>query len=452
MPSQTPLHPFQRAPHTTLVRLALPVLVSLAAEPITGAVDTAFVARLGAPSLAALGVGATLLSGVFWIFNFLGVGTQTEVAQRLGRQASREAAEISTLALTLAFILGLALLVLGYGLIPVAVDFMEATGRVYEDAVVYMRIRLWGAPAVVVTLAAFGILRGRQDMTAPLTIAAGLNLLNIVLDALLIFGLGPLPAMGIRGAALASALSQWVGAVWAIVVVQASGGLKWRWVPEHLRRLLHIGGDMFLRTGLLTAFLVLTTRAATQIGPEAGAVHQAIRQVWVLTALLLDAFAISGQSLVGYFLGCGDRLQARRVAGLVCLWSFGAGLFLAIAMGLGTHWVALAMVPAAARPLFPAAWTVALIFQPINAFAFATDGIHWGSGDFGYLRNAMLGASAAGALAVVLLDTTHPRALVWLWAITGGWVSLRALFGILRVWPGVGRSPLAAKPEIVNSG
>ncbi|MDJ0801840.1 MAG: MATE family efflux transporter [Desulfobacterales bacterium] len=61
------VHPFQRAPHKTLVRLALPVLVSLAAEPVTDAIDTAFVARLGAPSLAALGVGATLLSGFFWI-------------------------------------------------------------------------------------------------------------------------------------------------------------------------------------------------------------------------------------------------------------------------------------------------------------------------------------------------------------------------------------------------
>ncbi len=435
-------HPFQKAPHATLVRLALPVLVSLAAEPVTGAVDTAFVARLGAPSLAALGVGATLLSGVFWIFNFLGVGSQTEVAQRLGRQASREAAAIGTLALVLAFVLGLGVLLMGYPLIPAAVEFMEAGGRVYDDAVAYMRIRLFGAPAVVLTLAAFGIMRGRQDMTSPLKIATGLNLLNIVLDAGLIFGAGPLPAMGIRGAALASALSQWAGALWALAVVRSSGGLHFRFDPTHLRRLLHIGGDMFLRTGLLTAFLVLTTRAATQIGSEAGAVHQAIRQVWVLTALLLDAFALSGQSLIGYFLGRGDRLEVRRVARVVCQWSFGAGVFLAVAMGLGTGWVALAMVPAAARPLFPAAWLAALLFQPVNAFAFATDGIHWGTGDFRYLRNAMLGASAVGALGVLLLDTTHPQALVGLWIITGGWVTLRALFGIVRIWPGVGRSPL----------
>jgi MATE family multidrug resistance protein len=320
---------------------------------------------------------------------------------------------------------------------------MEAGGRVRIEAVQYMRIRLFGAPAVVITLAAFGILRGRQDMTSPLRIAAGLNMMNIVLDAGLIFGAGPLPALGIQGAALASAISQWAGALWAVAAVHAAVGIRFQFETADLRRILHIGGDMFLRTGLLTAFLVLTTRAATQIGSEAGAVHQAIRQVWVLTALLLDAFAISGQSLVGFFLGCGSRRQARRVAGVVCLWSFGAGLLLALGMALSTRWVALAMVPDSARALFPAAWLAALLFQPINAFAFATDGIHWGSGDFRYLRNAMLGASAAGTLAVLLLDTTHPDALVRLWMITGGWVTLRALFGILRVWPGVGDAPLA---------
>ena len=87
--------------------------------------------------------------------------------------------------------IALAVMLLGIQKYPQA----PSVRRVYDDAVDYMRLRLLGAPAVLITLAAFGILRGRQDMTSPLKIAVGLNLLNIVLDAVLIFGLGPLPAI-----------------------------------------------------------------------------------------------------------------------------------------------------------------------------------------------------------------------------------------------------------------
>ena len=74
-------HPFVLHPHRTVVTLSLPVLLSLVAEPLTGIADTAFVARLGSAPMAGLGVAAVLLSSVFWVFNFLGIGTQTEVAR-----------------------------------------------------------------------------------------------------------------------------------------------------------------------------------------------------------------------------------------------------------------------------------------------------------------------------------------------------------------------------------
>jgi MATE family multidrug resistance protein len=435
-------HPFERAPHATLLQLAWPVLLALTAEPLTGAVDTAFVARLGATPLAALGVGTTLLSGVFWIFNFLAVGAQTEVAQRLGRGARAQAAGLATLALALAFLAGAVLMALGWAAVPGAVRLMGGAGALYTDAVVYMLTRLWGAPAVVATLAAFGVLRGQQDMQTPLKIALGLNALNILLDMVLIFGLGPLPPMGIRGAALASVVSQWFGALWALRAVARSLGLPGRWQATDVKRLLHIGSDMFLRTGLLTAFLVLTTRAATQGGAEAGAAHQAIRQIWVLSALLLDSFALAGQSLIGHFIGAAQRDPARHVARVVCQWSLGAGFVLALAMALGQRGVAAAMVPPEARALFAAAWPVALGFQPFNALAFATDGIHWGTGDFRYLRNAMLIATLAGGLALWRVNPATPDALTVIWWVTGGWILLRALFGLLRIWPGMGAAPL----------
>ena len=106
-------HPFHKAPHKTLVTLSIPVLFSLVAEPLTGLVDTAFIARLGSSPMAALGVGTTILSGTFWAFNFLGIGSQTEVAQRLGQKDRTMAAAISAMALLLGAIIGLLLIGLG---------------------------------------------------------------------------------------------------------------------------------------------------------------------------------------------------------------------------------------------------------------------------------------------------------------------------------------------------
>ena len=441
-------HPFQRAPHKTLLSLSVPVLFSLVAEPLTGLVDTAFVARLGASALAALGVGTTILSGIFWIFNFLGIGAQTEVAKRLGRRDHQLAAAVGTSALILAVIFGILLIGLGLLTFPWLIKAMAASGNVFDQALNYMRIRIFGAPAVLISLAAFGILRGLQDMRTPLKIAVGLNALNIFLDPLLIFGWGPVPPLGIAGAALASVASQWLGALWASRAMYKALGFNRRLQRRDILQLFHIGGDLFLRTGFLTGFLVLTTRAATQIGPDSGAAHQAIRQVWVMSALLLDAFAVSGQSLIGYFMGANHIKEARRVAGVVCQWSLGAGLVIGLLMWLGRELAATMLVPLTARAMFFPAWMAAIALQPANALAFASDGIHWGSSDFRYLRNVMIGVTLAGGLTLLWLDLSVPYALTWIWIVTGAWVTGRAVFGILRIWPGVGRSPFAPKDKV----
>jgi MATE family multidrug resistance protein len=254
--------------------------------------------------------------------------------------------------------------------------------------------------------------------------------------------------MGIAGAALASVVSQWLGALWAVAALHATLGFNRHMQGRDILRLCHIGGDLLLRTGFLTGFLVLTTRAATRIGADSGAAHQAIRQVWVMSALLLDAFAISGQSLVGFFMGAGRTDEARRVARLVCQWSLGTGLAIGLAMWLGRHLAADTLVPLTAHQIFFPAWSAAILTQPVNALAFASDGIHWGSGDFRYLRNVMIGVSLVSGLIILGLDMTQPGALAWIWGITGGWVAGRAAFGILRIWPGIGQSPFAPADKL----
>jgi MATE family multidrug resistance protein len=435
-------HPFVRSPHKTLLAMSLPVLLSLVAEPLTGLVDTAFVARLGAESLAALGAGTVALSSIFWVFNFLGIGTQTEVAQAYGRNELQRTAEIGGLAIVLSAAIGGLMMLGGIPLVPFVSTVMGAEGAVHDFASQYTQVRLFGAPAVLISLAVFGILRGLQDMRTPLWVAVSINLLNIILDPLLIFGYGPFPRLGILGAGLASVISQWLGALWATAVVLRRLGLPNRFRMGDIIKLFQIGRDLFVRTGLLTVFFIFTTRAATRIGPDAGAAHQAIRQVWVFTALFLDAFAISGQSLIGFFIGP-DRLeQARRVARLVCFWSLTTGIFLSVCMLLGQNWVVRLLLPPSATTLFFSAWLMAVISQPVNALAFATDGIHWGTGDFGFLRNVMISATAFGGMAIYLLDETAPGALTWIWLITAMWITIRAVFGVMRIWPGLGSSPL----------
>ena len=117
-------------------------------------------------------------------------------------------------------------------------------------------------------------------------------------------------------------------------------------------------------------------------------------------------------------------------------------------MGLGRELAAVLLVPMAAHAVFHPAWTAAILMQPANALAFASDGIHWGSGDFRYLRNAMMAVTFMGGLAVLTLDISRPDALVWIWGITGGWVTGRAAFGIVRIWPGVGQSPFAPQGKV----
>jgi MATE family multidrug resistance protein len=435
-------HPFVTAPHKTLFAMSVPVLLSLIAEPLTGLVDTAFVARLGSESLAALGVGSVVLSGVFWGFNFLGIGTQTEVAQAHGRQENWRVAEISGVALALSAVIGGLMLICGLPLIPYVSTVMGADGAIHDLASQYIWIRLFGSPAVLLTLAAFGVLRGLQDMKTPFWVAVSINLLNIILDPLLIFGYGPFPRLGIFGAGLASVVSQWIGAVWVLWMVFRRMGFPNQIRLRDIFTIVQIGRDLFIRTGLLTAFYIIITRAATRIGPDAGAAHQAVRQFWVFSFLFLDAYAISGQSLVGYFIGSRWMEQARSVARIVCSWGAVTGIVLGLAMWLGQGLVMALLVPPSAMNLFLPAWTIAAAVQPINALAFATDGIHWGTGDFRYLRNAIITATTCGAIAIYLLDETVPGALTRIWLITAFWIVIRAVFGVVRIWPGVGKSPL----------
>jgi MATE family multidrug resistance protein len=438
-------HPFQKHPNRTLVTLSLPVLLSMTAEPLTALVDTAFVASLGSVALAALGAASTALSSLFWIFNFLNIGAQTEVAQAYGRGEENRASGIASLSLSMALGFSALLILL---IVPNAAwiaSLMGASGDVQTEAVSYMQIRAYGAPAVLLMAVAFGVLRGLQDMRSPLWIALGVNALNVLLDWLLVFGNLGFPALGVAGSALASTISQWLGAIIGVMLIARKLGLSRDFTLNQAKKLLKVGGDLFVRTGLLNFFLAFSTRTATQIGADAGAAHQAIRQVFLFTSLALDAYASTVQSLVGYFIGQDSIIWAKKVVILGAKWALGTGVLLGSLMWFGRGLVMDMLVPATAFTVFIPAWAVSALSQPINAIAFLTDGAHWGTGDYRFLRNAMLAATTVGAIAIQLINPSAPNALLLLWLAATVWASTRAIFGWLRVNPGIGKSPFKEK-------
>lgn len=436
-----PSHPFVEHPHRTVFALSLPVLVSLVAEPLTGLVDTAFVKALGATPLAALGLSVILFSSVLWAFNFLGVGTQTEVATAAGARDPARAREAFGTALVLALGLGVALALACWPWVEAGARFMGAQGAMVGDAVVYLRIRLLGAPAILAMMASFGALRGLQDMRTPLVVAVASNLLNVALDALLIFGAGPLPALGVAGAAWASTAALWTAALWSGAAAVRRLGRPERVSLAKALALFVVGRDLFVRTGLLIGFLVLGTRVATQAGAETGAAHHAIRQVWTFVAFLLDAYASAAQSLVGWFRGAGAPEQARRVAAVTCGWGVATGALLALVLLAAEDAVAAAFVPDAARAAFASAWWIAACAQPLNAVAFVSDGVLWGAGDYRYMRNAMIVASGASGAALLALDPFQPGVIVRINAVIVGWIALRSAAGVWRMTRGRFLSP-----------
>jgi MATE family multidrug resistance protein len=266
------------------------------------------------------------------------------------------------------------------------------------------------------------------------------NALNILLDWLLIFGIGPFPTMGVEGSALASTISQWLGALAGVGLVIRRLQPSLRFQARQTLKFLRIGGDMFIRTGVLTLFVAYTTRVANQIGPAAGAAHQVLRQMWLFTALAMDAFAATVQSLVGFFIGRGSVTNAKFVTRVALAWSLGTGFALSGLMAAGQGMVVRYLVPVSAAAIFIPAWWVSTLSQPLNSIAFLTDGVHMGTGDFAYLRNAVLIASLVGTLGLWLLERSGTSTLIWVWILTGIWILLRGSLGLLRIWPGIGNS------------
>jgi putative MATE family efflux protein len=421
----------QRTEHDReILRLAIPALGALAAEPLYILADTAIVGHLGTRPLSGLAVAGSVLTSAFTVFNFLAYATTGAVARHVGARNRRAAVEQGIEGLWLAVAIGAVLLLAGLAGAPLVIDAMGASRVVHPFAVTYLRVSIIGAPAMLVTFAATGFLRGWQDTRTTLFIAVGQNVLNLALELLLVY----VAHLGIAGSAWGTVLAQYTAAAAYLVVIARLARREHassRPRLEGMRASARIGGRLVVRTASLLVAFVVTTAIASRLGDAQVAAHQIAFQIWIFLAFSLDALAIAAQAMVGKFLGAGNAEQARAAAGRMLQWGVITGAVFALALVVTGPWLpSIFTDDHRVRVMAVQVLWVVAAMQPLNGAVFVLDGILIGAGDVGYLALAMAVSTflcfSPAALAVLALHGT----LLELW----GALSVLMLARLATMW------------------
>lgn len=400
-----------------ILRLAVPALGALVAEPLFLIVDSALVGHLGVEPLAGLGIASAVLQTIVGLMVFLAYSTTPAVARRFGAGDPTRAVSVGIDGVWLALGLGAILAVAGSLATPFLVGLFGAAPGVAEQAEIYLGISMWGLPAMLVVFAATGLLRGMQDTVTPLWIA-GLGFgANALLNWAFIYGLG----WGIAGSALGTVVAQWgMVAAYAVVVGRLARRHQASVRPqrEGVRGSARSGGWLFLRTVSLRAALLATVAVATGLGTDELAGWQVAFTIFSTAAFALDALAIAAQALIGKGLGAEDTRLVRRVLGRTVAWGAWFGIIVGAVIGGLSGVIGLAFTgdPAIAALVQPALIVLA-VAQPVCGIVFVLDGVLIGAGDAKYLAIVGVLNLIPFLPALVLVAVLHPTGaagLAWL--------------------------------------
>ncbi|WP_326698669.1 MATE family efflux transporter [Streptomyces sp. NBC_01754] len=412
-----PLPPSRRRHDREIIALAVPAFGALVAEPLFVMVDSAVVGHLGTSQLAGLGIAAALLTTAVSIFVFLAYATTAAVARRVGAGDLPAAIRQGMDGIWLALLLGAAVVAVALPTAPWLVEAFGASDTAAPYATTYLRISSLGIPAMLIVLAATGVLRGLQDTRTPLYVAVGGFAANAVLNVVLVYGVG----LGIAGSAWGTVIAQVAMAlVYLIVVVRGARrhGASLRPDAAGIRASAHAGVPLLVRTLSLRSVLLIATAVAARLGDTDIAAHQIVLSLWSLASFALDAIAIAGQAIIGRYLGANDSDGARDACRRMVQWGMAAGLAIGVLIVLSRPlFIPLFTSDTSVRgALIPALLVVALT-QPIAGVVYVLDGVLMGAGDGRYLAWAMLLTLAVFAPAALLVPTFGGGLTTLWWAM-----------------------------------
>lgn len=415
-----------RAEDRDIVRLAVPAFFALVAEPLFLLGDTAVVGHLGTSELAGVGVAGIVVQTVVGLAVFLAYGTTAGVSRHLGAGDTRGALTLGADGIWLAIGIGVLATALVIATADPLIGLFGVSPSVAGFAHDYLVVAALGITPLLVMLAATGVLRGLQDTKTPLWVALGANLLNIVLNVVLVFGLGPVPALGVAGSAWGSVIAQALSAlVLLAVVVRAarSAGASLRPDVAGVLTAAKASVPLVVRTLALRAALVIGAWAvasnATGEGTEVAA-HQIAFTLWSFLVFALDAIAIAAQALTGRALGAGDRDRTEALTRRMIAWGLGSGVVAGVLLAAASPFLGHLFTPdPAVRDLLVPILLIAALGQPLAGVVFVLDGVLIGAGDGRFLAWAGVATLAVYAPAVLtvawLLDAS--ATLLWVWVL-----------------------------------
>ena len=421
-------------------KLAIPALIAGIAEPILSITDTAIVGNIdgnATESLAAVGIVGAFISMLIWVFGQIRSAISSIISQYVGANKLNEVKELPAQAIAIIVLGSLLVLIISYPFSRQIFEFYNASDQILEYCISYFNIRIFGFPFALFVFAVFGTFRGLQNTFYPMIIAIIGASLNIVLDIILVYGIeGYIPAMNIEGAAYASLIAQITMAAISLFLLikktPISLKISFRFHPE-IPRLLHMIGNLFIRTIALNTALYLATSYATGYGKEYIAAYTISLNIWLLGAFMIDGYASAGNILSGKLLGAKDY---KALVGLSTkLFKYGIIIGIVIAGVGAVFYSAIGRVftkePLVLEQFYTVFWIV-LITQPINAVTFIYDGIFKGMGEMKYLRNLLLLSTGLVFIPTLLIFDYLGFKLVAIWIAFTCWIIARGLPLILK--------------------
>lgn len=419
-----------------ILHIALPSIVSNVTIPLLGLVDTAITGHLGdAVYLAAIAVGTSIFSVCYWIFSFLRMGTGGLTAQAFGRQSIDDCRECLRKALMVAITAGLAIIALQSPIAQAALWMMDTTPNVEHWARTYFHILVWGAPANLALSAINGWFIGMQNAKAPMAIAIGQNILNIILSCTLVLGLH----MKVEGVAIGTLTAQWAGVLAAAMLVGHT--LKQAHTMMHTSKngtapdndspistkpaaaqvitwslMFRINRDIFLRTACLVAVMFSFTAFGARLGETTLATNALLMQLFLLVSYFMDGYAYAGEALGGNLMGARNKTAFLRLTRRLFLLGIAtAALFCAAFLLCGDAFIALLTDNVAVRTSAHSLLWVPVAIPVVSLAAFIYDGLFIGTTA---TREMLISIAIATAAYFLIVALTSSNSLLWVAFLT----------------------------------